>query len=134
MWEATINYVKIDETGTDRNVKEQYVCENNESFSDVEEMLWQMFGTFTGFEVSAIKRSKIKEVANSSNSDEDLIWMAEMQDVFHDDEGNEKYTKYRIVFYAKTYEGANAFIQEYSKQGYDMSLVSLKLTKFDGVL
>ena len=57
-----------------------------------------------------------------------------MMDVFHDDEGNEKPLKYKILFFSKTYESANAFITEYSKQGYDMSLVSLKLTKFVDVI
>lgn len=33
-----------------------------------------------------------------------------------------------------TYESANAFITDYAKQGYDMKLVSLKLTKFAEVI
>lgn len=135
MFEATISYTVVDDrTGNDKNAKVQYICENNESFSDVEEMLYQMFGEHTDFEVAAIKRSKIKEIVNKRESDEDLIWMAELQDAFHTDEGDEKYIRYKVIVFAKTFDSAKAKIVEYMKQGFDMTLVSLKLTKFEDVI
>lgn len=135
MWEATIKYVVVDEkTGNDRSIKEQFVCENNDSFTDVEAMLISMFGTYADFSVEAIKRSKIKEVANKRDSEDDMVWMAELQDVFTDDEGVEKYTKYKVVFYAKSADSAHAFITDFMRQGYDMTLVSLKLTNFSDVI
>ena len=46
----------------------------------------------------------------------------------------EKPIKYKILFYSKSFDSAKAFISEYSQQGYDMSLVSLKLTAFKDVI
>lgn len=134
IWEATINYTTINEVGDEKKVKEQYVCDGRESFSDVEQMLWSMFGSYDNFSVATIKQSKIKEIANGRTSDDESIWQAEMKDVFHDDEGNEKETKYKIVFFSKTYESANTFIIEYAKQGYNLSLISLKQTKIEDVI
>lgn len=130
IYEATISY-KNEKGNTE---KESYVLNDKESWSDVEATFYLLFDGYKELDVESIKRSKIKEIANSRESESDLLWMAEMMDVFHDDEGNEKTLKYKILFFSKTYESANAFITEYSKQGYDMSLVSLKLTKFADVL
>jgi len=130
IYEATISY-KNEKGNTE---KESYVLNDKESWSDVEATFYLSFDGYKELDVESIKRSKIKEIANSRESEDDLLWMAEMMDVFHDDEGNEKPLKYKILFFSKTYESANAFITKYSKQGYDMSLVSLKLTKFADVL
>ena len=103
-------------------------------FTQVESKLYEKFEGYKDFDVVAIKRSNIKEIANQRTNNDDVIWQAELQDIFHDDEGNEKLLKYKILFFSKTYESANTFITEYAKQGYDMSLVSLKLTKFMDVI
>lgn len=134
IYEATVAYKCLDEKGDEVSKKEQYVIENCNTFSEVESRLFEEGGSLEDFDVTNIKRSKVKETANERQSREDLIWLAEMMDVFHDDQGNEKPMKYKILFFSKTYESANAFITEYSKQGYDMSLVSLKLTKFADVI
>lgn len=130
IYEATVSY----KTEDDKVVKDYYVIENSVSFSDAEETIHTEFEGYKELDVESIRRSKIKEIANSRESEGDFLWMAEMMDVFHDDEGNEKTLKYKILFFSKTYDSANSFISEYSKQGYDMSLVSLKLTKFSDVL
>lgn len=130
IYEATISY-KNEKGNTE---KESYVLNDKESWSDVEATFFLSFNGYKELDVESIKRSKIKEIANSRESEGDLLWMAELTDVFHDDEDNEKTLKYKILFFSKSYESANAFITEYSKQGYDMSLVSLKLTKFVDVI
>lgn len=136
IYEGTIQYIGIDNKGNQKNIKEQYVVNDVISFEGSENKLYEeMQGRgLSDCDVIALKRSKIKEIANGRTNSEDLLWLAEMQDVFHDDEGNEKYIKYKVLFYSKTYESANVFITEYAKQGYDLSLVSLKLTKFVDVI
>lgn len=133
IYEASVQYTGRDNDGNDITVKEKYVLEDEPSFSSVEERLYKIF-LDKDFDVTAIKRSKIKEIANRRVGQEDLMWIAEVQDVFHDDAGNEKYTKYKILFYSRTFDTAKTFITEYIKQGYDMTLISLKLTKFIDVL
>lgn len=135
IYEVTINYTKFDEEKqTEKSVKENFIVNEAESFADAETQAYEYCKAFKDAEVVAIKQSKIKEIANERKDTDDAIWLAEMQDVFIDDNDNEKPIKYRVLFHSQTYESANAFITDYAKQGYDMQLVSLKLTKFSEVI
>lgn len=134
MYELQIAYVTIDNRGNDKNVKENIVVLNATSFTEAEEMGYKYGDGLTDIDVVSIKRSKIKEVLNERGDDSDLIWQAELMDVFHDDDGNEKEIKYKTILFAQSFDSAKAFISEYMRQGYDMSLVSLKLTKFTTVI
>ena len=129
MYEAQISYVS-----EEKAVKEWLVVENEELFKDVEGVLYDTFNGLGELDVMAIRRSKIKEVANNRQSQDDLLWLAEVRDVFLTDEGNEKEMKYKIIFYAKTFDAAKAFMVEYLTQGYNMELIGLKLSKFSDVL
>lgn len=135
MYELQINYVTVDNRGNDRNVKENLVLLNATSFADAEEIGYKYGDGLTDIDVVSIKRSKIKEVLNERSKETDLIWQAELMTLFCDDEGNEKQIKYKTILFAETFDSAKAFISEYMRQGYDdMSLVSLKLTKFNEVI
>lgn len=134
MYELQINYVTVDNRGNDRNVKENLILEHATSFADAEELGYKYGDGLTDIDVVSIKRSKIKEVLNERGDDSDLIWQAELMDVLHDDDGNEKEIKYKTILFAQSFDSAKAFISEYMRQGYDMSLVSLKLTKFTTVI
>lgn len=134
IYESTIQYVTIDDKGNDKTVKASYVIENAELFSEAENKMLEDFAGLTDLDVIAIKRSNVKEIANTRQYDDDMIWEATMQSVFHDDEGNEHYTKYKVLFYSKNSATANTFITEYMKQGYDLELIGLKLTKFVDVI
>lgn len=135
MYELQINYVTVDNKGNDRNVKENLVSLNATSFAEAEEIGYKYGDGLTDIDVISIKRSKIKEVLNERSSSIDLIWQAELMTLFYDDEGNEKQIKYKTILFAETFDSAKAFVTEYMRQGYDdMSLVSLKLTKFNEVI
>lgn len=135
IYEATLQYTGRDNRGNEKTIREKYVLDNEDSFSTTEQHLYNEFAaTYDNIDVVDIKRSKIKEIANTRSNDDDLIWLAEMQDIFVDDEGNQKAIKYKIAFYSKNYDTANAFVTEYAKQGYDMAMIGLKLTNFKDVL
>lgn len=135
MYELQINYVTVDNKGNDRNVKENLVSLNATSFAEAEEIGYKYGDGLTDIDVISIKRSKIKEVLNERSSSTELIWQAELMTLFYDDEGNEKQIKYKTILFAQTFDSAKAFVTEYMRQGYDdMSLVSLKLTKFNEVI
>ena len=134
IYEAQSTYQTTNDKGVEVTKKENYIVDNQELFAFVENKMFDEFGGYNNLDVVAIKRSRIKEIANIRTSDDDLIWCAELQDVFHDDDGQEKVSKYKILLFAKTFDSAKAFISEYMKQAYDMSLVSLKLTKFMDVI
>lgn len=137
IYEVQITYVTVDNKGNDKNVKNNLVVQNAISFADAEEAGYE-YGqglNLNELDVVGVKRSKIKEILNTCQHNDDLIWQAELMDVFHDDDGNEKEIKYKTILFAQSFDSAKAFISEYMRQGYDnMSLVSLKLTKFKNVL
>lgn len=132
--EVTIAFTVAGKNGEGKTVKEQYLVDNRNLFAEVEDTMYVGFDGYKDLDVIAVKRSRIKEIINTRQSEDDLIWMAELQDTFVDDDGKEKYIKYKVVLYSKTFDTAKAFISEYIKQGYNLALVSLKLTKFEEVL
>lgn len=134
IYESSVSYIIIDDKGNDKIKKEQFIIENLETFSDVEELLYNEFGANTDFDVVAIKRSKIKEIANKRHDENEKLFLAEVEDIFVNESGEEKPIRYRIVLFAKTFDDAKSFVTEFLKQGFDMALVSLKLTKFTDVL
>ena len=134
IYEATITHIVIDNKGNDKIKKERFIIDNMETFSEVESMLFEEYGSLREFDVPAIKRSNIKEIANKRQSDEDKIYIAEIEDVFTTDTGEEKPIKYKIVFFSSEFDNALYFITEFLKQGFDMSLISLKQSNFVDVL
>lgn len=132
--EVTIAFTVAGKNGEGKTVKEQYLVDNRNLFAEVEDAMYVGFNGYKDLDIIAVKRSRIKEIINTRQSEDDLIWMAELQDTFVDDDGKEKYIKYKVVLYSKTFDTAKAFISEYIKQGYNLALVSLKLTKFEEVL
>lgn len=130
LYEVQISYTSLD----DKMVKEQYLIEAQEFFANAEHEMYKQFSTCDNLDVTKIKRSNIKEVANQRNQPTDKVWIAQMQDVFVDDDGEEKPIKYKVAFFSDTYDNANAFIIEYAKQGYQMSLISLTLSKFNDII
>lgn len=134
MLEATFSSVLVKDDGSERKVTEKYIIDNSLSFTDAENILLSLFGNNDDFEILSIKKSKVREIVNTRQSDDDLIWLAEMMDVFLTDEGDEKQMKYKVLVFAKTFDSAKAIMSDYMKQGFDMSLISLKLSKFNDII
>ena len=133
MYEIKITYL-AEKNGKEKIVKENLILEHAESFSDAEEIGYEYASGLKAVDVTDIKRSRIKEVLNARQSQEDLIWQAELLDVFHDEDDKETQLKYKVVLFAPTFDRAKSFIVEYMKQGYDMTLISIQLTNFLDVL
>ena len=134
MYEIKISYVTVDKNGNDKMVRESLILEYAESFADAEQIGYDYGSGLTAIDVTDVKRSKLKEVLNERSSNEEQIWMAELMDIFVDDDGNEKPIKYKTILFATTFDKAKAFVSEYMKQEYNLELISLKLTKFNDVL
>lgn len=134
IYEATITYVTVDKNGNDKQDKSMYVIEGCEVFAEVENMLYERFSGENSLDVVAIKRSKIKEIANTRKYEDEKVYLSEVEDVYTDDNGEEKSLRYKILFYAKDFDSAKAFISEFIKQGFNMTLVGLKQTKFGDVI
>lgn len=134
VYESTISYVTTNDNGDVTTKKERYVIDCVNTFTEVESIMTKEFGDFQSFDVTSIKRSKIKEVANQRSCDEDKVFLADVCDVFTDDNGVEREMVYTIAFYSRKVASAVEFISEYIKQGYDMSLISVRQTKFVDII
>ena len=99
--------------------------------------LYEEFGSETGFEVTTIKISKLKEIVNEAPQGEEVkIYFATIVDKFYDADNDETTeTKYVVALHAHDINEAHKAIDQYMKQGMeDMELVGLKCTKYLEVL
>lgn len=134
IYEGTIQFVEIDKNGNDKTMKQNFILDNIELFGEAEEMLYKYGQSLTACEVIAIKRSKVKEIANNRGSEQDKVWLAEVEDVFLSDEGEEKSIKYKILLYAKSFDSAMKVMDQFLAQGYSMTLVTIKRTNIVDIL
>lgn len=133
IYEGTIKYETTTKKGNTKTVRESYLIEDAETFNDAEYMLFKEFQDKTGIDVVSLKRSKIKEIANT-NRDTEPMFIATLVDVFTDENGIEKELTYDIAFFALNIEQAHNFIRLYAQQGYCMEMKALKQAKFLDVL
>lgn len=134
LYEGQVSFVVTDDNGNDKNRRESVIIENLETFTEVEARLYEQYDGERGLDVTAIKRSRLKEIANKRIEDKQSIFIAELCDTFTDDNGNEKENTYKIAFFAYSIDDAKKFIDEYMQHGYDMRLKSLTETKFADVI
>lgn len=86
-------------------------------------------GSITGYEIQSLRLSPIKEIAFQYEGQ--CSFIATLKDIFHDDEGNEKYTRYKVLLWANSLTEANHNVQELSKEGYDMLIESIKQVDYE---
>lgn len=134
MYEGTIQFITQDKRGNDKPVKEQFILEHCESFSDAEAQLFDYGSSLTEIDVVAVKRSKLKEIANERTNEDEKIFLATLVDIFLNDDGSEKEIKYTIAFFSKNMATANVYINEYAKQGYNMTITKIVESKISDVL
>ena len=137
LYEGTVQFVVTDDNGNDKTRKESVILSDCETFTEAESKLYDEYDTNqgrNGLDITAIKRSRLKEIANSRDNEGDCIFIADVCDTFTDDKGNEKENTYKIAFFSPSIDTAKNFIDQYLKQGYDMKLKSLTETKFVDVI
>lgn len=132
--ESKIAFTKVDDNGNDKVIKERYLIAEAESFGDAEEQTYDFCEGETGLDVIDVKRSKIKEILNSRDTGDDKIFVADIADVQHNDDGEEAEICYKVALFALNVDAAYNYIKSYLKQGYNMTLVGLKKTKYNEVI
>ena len=80
--------------------------------------------TVENFEIQSLKISQIKEVADQFTGEYSFI--ATLKDIFHDDEGNEKTIKYKVLLWADNLTQANQNVHQLAREGYDMQIEGIK--------
>lgn len=134
IYESTVQFVTVDNKGNDRVVKQKFLVANADTHGDAETQTYNECDGETDLDVVAVKRSKIKEILNTRQNDGDCVFLADVADVVVDEDGEEKELIYKMAFFANNADAAYAYIKEWLKQGYSLSLVGLKKTKFADVI
>lgn len=134
IYEGTILYNTIDKNGNEKTIKENYLLEHVDTFGEVEERLFDEFKSLNALDIIAIKRSKLKEIMNKRTRNDERVYIADVADIQHNDDGEEVEIVYKVALFAVSYDEAYREIKEYLKEGYDMTLVGLRKTRIIDVL
>lgn len=109
-----------------RKKLETYIL-NKELFSeaeyDVNAILFND-NTVDSFEIQSLKLSTIKEIADQYTGQ--YSYIATLKNIYHDDEGNEKSMKYKVLLWADDLTSATHNVRELQREGYDMQIEGLK--------
>jgi hypothetical protein len=128
--EVKVKVARIDD-GKTRKVIETYVLDKD-FFSEAEYCITSLLSTeqnshlIDSFELVSLRQSTIKEIDEQSITLERHSFMATLKDVFHEDDGTEKYIKYKVLLWADNLTEANRRALELSHQGYDMLIEGIK--------
>lgn len=133
IYEVTIEHLVRLDNGNEKIKKEQYLIDNCNMFADAEDLMYKQFSDLKNLDVIAIRRSKIKEIVNMFNHENDKLFAADIMDITIDEEGQEHEIVYRVIVHAVDIKEAHNRMEEYLKQGMDMQLIALRRTKYQYV-
>ena len=120
--------------GKTRKRTETYIVDK-ELFSEAEYMVMsrltqeQTEGTVESFEIQGLKMSQIKEVASQFNGE--FTYIITLKDIWLDDDGTEKYLKYKVLLDADDAADATSNALQLARQGYDMQVESIKQVDYE---
>lgn len=112
-----------------RKKLETYILNKN-FFSEAEYKVTEILntqhneGTVDSFEIQSLKLSTIKEIADQYEGQ--YSFLATLKDIYHDDNGNEKSMRYKVLLWANDLTSATHNARELQRQGYDMQIEVLK--------
>lgn len=86
----------------------------------------QEAGTVDSSEIVSLRQSPIKEICEDTMPGSAFSFIATLRDIFHDDDGNEKSLRYKVLLWANDLSQANQRAQQLAHQGYDMQIEGLK--------
>lgn len=128
--EVKVKVTRIIDTKKRKRI-ETYII-NKEFFSEAEyavTVLLQGDNTVDNFEIQSLKLSPIKEIADQYEGQ--YSYIATLKDIYHDDEGNEKSMRYKVLLWADNLTSATSRIRELQRQGYDMMIEGLKEVDYE---
>ena len=112
-----------------RKKLETYIL-NKDFFSEAEYKVTEILNTqhdegeVDSFEIQSLKLSTIKEIADQYEGQ--YSFLATLKDIYHDDNGNEKSMRYKVLLWADDLTSATHNARELQRQGYDMQIEGLK--------
>ena len=132
LYELTLKVSIVNAVGEEKEIKERYITDDL-LFASVEQKGFKLYDNEC--DVFAIKRSKVTEILNQRQYEDEFIYSATLAQIIIDENtGKEKETEEHVLFFAKNLKNATDYILEYVKQGYDMEVKSVKKTSIKGVI
>lgn len=126
LYEVKVKVKRENARGEEKEVSEHYIMDNIELFAEAEAKTMEEFNNEC--DVFFICRSKIKEIVNQKEIDKPFF-KATIVDVITDGNGEEKEIKESVLVCAKDVAEATKLMEDYLKQGFDMSLNGIVKTK-----
>ena len=91
----------------------------------------QELGTVDSSEIVSLRQSPIKEICEDTIPGSAFTFIATLRDIFHDDNGNEKSMRYKVLLWANDLSQANQRAQQLARQGYDMQIEGIKQVEYE---
>ena len=91
----------------------------------------QEVGTVSSYEIQSLRMSPIKEVCEETMPGSALTFIVTLRDIFHDDDGNEKSLRYKVLLWANDLSQANERAHHLVHQGYDMQIEGIKEVEYE---
>lgn len=76
------------------------------------------------FEIQSLRISPIKEIVVRYNGEHTYI--ATLKDVWLEDDGTEKYLRYKVLLWANNLSEATQHVNDLAREGYDMLIEGVK--------
>lgn len=132
LYELSLKVSIVNAVGEEKEIKERYITDDL-LFASVEQKGFKLYDNEC--DVFAIKRSKVTEILNQRQYEDEFIYSATLAQIIIDENtGKEKEQEYQVLFFAKNLKNATDYILEYVKQGYDMEVKSVKKTSIKEVI
>lgn len=123
--EVKVKVTRIIDTKKRKRI-ETYIL-NKDFFSQAEyavTALLQGDNTVDSSEIQSLRLSPIKEIADQYEGQ--YSYIATLKDTYHDDEGNEKSMRYKVLLWADDLTSATHNVRELQREGYEMQVEGLK--------
>jgi hypothetical protein len=86
-------------------------------------------GLIEDFYITSLRESGIKEIVDKFKGD--FSFLATLKDIWLEDDGTEKYLKYKVLLWADSPSQAMSNTLQLSKEGYDMQIEGIKQVDYE---
>jgi hypothetical protein len=117
-----------------RKRTETYILDR-EFFSQAEYAITELLneeeqsGLIEDFYITSLRESGIKEIVDKFKGD--FSFLATLKDIWLEDDGTEKYLKYKVLLWADSPSQAMSNTLQLSKEGYDMQIEGIKQVDYE---
>lgn len=130
-YELSLKVSIVNAVGEEKEIKERYITDDL-LFASVEQKGLKLYDNEC--DVFAIKRSKVTEILNPRQYEDEFIYSATLAQIIIDENtGKEKETEEHVLFFAKNLKSATDYVLQYAKP-YDMEVKSIKKTNIKEVI